>query len=179
MNMKKVLEKTTNYREMKLTGSIPIRPHLLKYVCWNENIKIGEAIDLKGGGNIAFILQMLLRGKLESISYDDRQSVGKDYTQSLYYVYPLRHLNEGRIFIDEKAILIFNQFLHKHFHETLNVLIIQNQKYGIKIESSIKDFMDMLGIEDEIEYDSLKKANFRLRIARNIELNSTRKCPVI
>jgi len=161
-----------------LTGSIPVRPHLLKYVCWSENIDLDQAIDLKEGSNIAFVLQMLLRGKLESISYDKRQHINDDYSASLKYTYPLRHLNEGRIFIDERSILIFNRFLHKQFHETLLTLVIQNQRYSVTTSDTIKGFMDTLDIFDDIEFDSLKKANFRLRKAKKIDLNKTRMCLV-
>ena len=53
-------------------------------------------------------------------------------------------------------------------HEDLLTFIINNREYNIQEKKSIEVFMNQIDIWEDISYDAIKKASYRLRNFRKI-----------
>ncbi|HQU52010.1 MAG TPA: hypothetical protein PK643_03310 [Saprospiraceae bacterium] len=156
---------------IKLHGSVPVKRYLLKYALATENLDIGEPLDLKNCGIIGFQLKLLLTNKT-NVNHEDDISINtlNKFDARLTFIIHAKLKAFNGFFISRKSIVIFNSFLHQLFHEELLRAIIKAEENNILIADVIHDFMNRYGIEEDedISFDAVKKANYRLRNSRNM-----------
>ena len=160
-----------------IKGTIPIKPHLKKFVCWLENLKEDDHINLYQRTTIPRILKLLLTFKTEIIIDSDRP-LPQDLTDQISYSLTIKRLDRGDIHLTKAGIIEFNSFLHYLFHDMLLARVVREvgkSKPNKKTEKQvIYEFLEEIGIEDIVNYESVKKSSYRLRKEKNMGVFSDR-----
>lgn len=150
-------------------GAIPCRTYLKKYVLFRENLSEGEPLDLSQRGTIPRMLGALLCGKLNHDYQRDAYEVTPThFPDQLEFKIDWWRSKENKIIITMESVRFFDSFLYDDFHDYLLTRIIEGMRAGGKEKFIIEDVMQELDIIDDISFDALKKASFRLRNARKI-----------
>lgn len=148
-------------------GTIPIRPHLKKFIQYIENLEVDAPIDIYGKGIVALTLKMLLTFKTH-IEIHESRSLPKELTETIQYTVTLSHFNRGKLHLSKAGIIEFDKFIHSLMHEVLLQKVLMYIKTGRQEKDAINDFCDDVGIDEEISFEGLKKSNYRLRNAKKI-----------
>ena len=155
---------------MKLHGTIPVKGYLHKYATRIENIG-DNPLDLTNCGVIGFQLKLLLENKT-NVNHKDKVSNNTltKYDSALKFKIHYRWSAYNNLFISRQSIVIFNSFLYYLFHEDLLKCILRGERDGIPIKDSIFTFAEMYGIviDEDISFEAIKKASYRLRNVKNI-----------
>jgi len=151
-----------------LVGSIPVRPTMLAYLCFKEGIQPNDIIDLRGSGHIKGYLKDLLCNKSELLSsrMKSREFV-LTYSTYLKIAVSIRMEHFYRFFISRDGIVVFDRFLYSLMINDLNMAILIGVSAGKTEKQVIEEFLRMLGIEEQIEHESLKRACTRYRARQN------------
>ncbi len=114
-------------KRLELTGSIPIKPHLKKFVQHLENLPSDGALNINSPGSIPFFFRLMLEGKTNLYDTNSFYDVHKDnklsqeYADLLHYTYTARMLHFDRFYFSRKNIRAFNLFVHRLFVDFLIV----------------------------------------------------------
>lgn len=160
----------------KIEGSIPMKPWLAKFARKIENLAEHEPVNLSHNSYIAKIIKLFLTGKTKLKTSGEKNRIGEEYSGSLRYSIAY---SRNLIFITPTGIRTINKLLFCLFHEMLLSEILMGQRYGIDQKEIIENFLERYGIEIEIDvsYDTIKKANFRMRESKKIASFRGAKCP--
>lgn len=155
-----------------LTATIPVKPYLLKFVHYYEKINPGEPLNINNGGALAYNLMLLASNKneLRKASTKSYYGVENELTAKLRFTINTKMQTLNRMFWHRDAVVQINTFLYLQFNEYLQQFIEMNQSMdpSLQYRDLIMRWMDMLGInDDDIDYDSIKKANYRFREKKN------------
>ncbi|PHN06958.1 hypothetical protein [Flavilitoribacter nigricans] len=163
---------------MNIVASIPVKDHLKTFALILENCEEDEVLDLKNGGVICYVLRMMLEGKMKMPDRKDYR-LSPEYGASLQFKINSSMLDRGEISISSQNIIVFNQFLHKLLNELLlDRILVAREKYLSKEIDVIHDFLTDFEIEEQLESDTLKKSNYRLRKAKKIP-GFTERCVLL
>ena len=137
-----------------------------------------EIIDLTGSSFFSRVLKIFMTGKSRLETRADQKEIGKLYTDCLKFSIPYRNLDRGRIFIEPNAVVLINNLFFSAFHEMLLDRILYAQEMGIQEKEAIMNFMRKHGIEPDVDlnFDTVKKANYRLRESKNIDHFYSPRC---
>lgn len=166
---------------INLVGTIPMKPHLEKYVRRIENLSPGEAIDLTGVGIIRITLRHMLTRKsiiLEEESTTSYKNFEATYSAKLRYRISERMQTFSEFYLSKASIIYFNRFVHTLLHEELLIKIMEGITRGEKEKDIIYDFMRQVEIDELVSFDTLKRASTRLRNAKKIGTIHQQKRPV-
>jgi hypothetical protein len=153
---------------MTISVSVPLIPYLYKFLLWKERLAPGDLLDLIGSkGDVAYVLGGMLTTKVQA-RYDDTEKLSDTYTEEIRVKLDTRRLNSGRVVISDANVRMFNQFLRKNLHELLLERIMNGMRHKQKECNIIYDFIRELGMEDDVSFDTLKKAQTRLRKSKKI-----------
>lgn len=155
--------------------SFPVKAHLKKYLYFVENLKAQDTLDLTKPGTCTYVLKLLLSGK-SNIPFYVKSAFDEEYNDKMYVLINARQFNQGEFYMSPKAIRTFNQFLHRKMHEQLLQRILLLSKYKTTEKEVIYDFMRELDMEEDISFDALKKASYRLRKSKNFPLFRQQVC---
>ncbi len=161
--------------EMK--GWIPIRPHLLRYVEWRECLVAGHPIVIPGMTIIAQALDLCLTNKTSYLTSTIRREESRvhEYSGRLHYlVHGITRCRYNFHFVTAQQGMAFNIFLHHAMHDDLLRLIQAGQAAGQYEINIIKNFLDETGMDELINYESVKKAQYRLRQAKAYSMQKGR-----
>lgn len=155
--------------------SIPARSYLKKFLHWSLNIPPDAHIDLAEHGHepTVKVIAGTLSGKLEvEMFYSSKDPLPQEgyYNDEIKLVINHRRFQYNRIHIDRDTSRYIDSYLHGIFHSHLLLLVRANTQHKLMNElQCINSLCDLIGIgEDDISFDALKKATYRLRIAKNI-----------
>lgn len=161
-----------------LRGSLPMRPHLLSFLVVKENLQAGQALLLPGGTVVGQYLDALLLNK-GAVEDDRRQYIPDTYTGELGFEFSEGRGDRPNIFLSSTRIIRFNEFTHNYMHETLFESVLFNQRNGGMSEKEvIYKFIEYYRIYT-INFDSLKKASYRYRLAKNLDIFCSGKRPTV
>lgn len=171
--------------KFEITARIPMRPYLLKYVRHLENLEEGEALDLHRNGLIPYLLQWLVSTKADLLNslaqYKDgnkQSTIKEQFTGQLPVSLTRRMERHWRMYWTAEAIFMFDRLVHKHFHDMLGYRILAGVEAGDNEKDIIQDYLASMGItEEEIGFDSVKKAATRWRNDKKIPNLNLQKCP--
>ena len=146
---------------------INMRPHLAKWVHYMCNLAEGEHVSLRGGGLIGYLIKEQLTTK--AVIFDEEPLKRNPYTSRVSFLVDKTQYRSGRIFMSRRGTRYVNAILHRMMVEYLQMQILTlGQLHGMQARQVIEWFMEQTGIDyDDIEYDSLKKANYRLMKERD------------
>lgn len=155
---------------MKLVGTLPVKPYLAKFVYSREYMEPGKALNLQNNSVISYTLKMLFTNKtnLDESDYLSYEKMNKEYTGEMRFKITSRMQAFSCFYISRKSITVFNQFLNRLFHEFLLSRIVEGVANGKDEKEIIFEFMRELDIEDDITFDAIKKANYRLRKSKKM-----------
>lgn len=148
------------------TGSIKVRPYLAAYTRWRENLAPDQPLLVPGCSPIALALDLCLTNKT---TYLASRAVGlpdEKYGARLRYTVAGSRDRDGFLFVTDAMALRFNSFLLHDLHNLLADRIFRAVADGGSEKLTLLGFMREVGIEELVEYDALKKANYRLRTHR-------------
>lgn len=161
----------------EIKGWIPIRPHLLRYVQWREHLDAGAPIIVPGITPIAQALDLCLTNKTSYLTSTLRKEEpsAHEYTERLYYL--VRGATRCRYnfhFVTAPQGMAFNIFLHHAMHDDLLRLIQAGQAAGQYEINIIRNFLEDTGMDDLINDESVKKAQYRLRKTKHYQVQKGR-----
>lgn len=155
-------------------GVIRLEKRLLRFVINRENLDPHNPIlDLSK----PTIIRQQLTNQLAR--YDDlgsQESHGIAYCERLKFRPRLQDSKMQRVYLDANSTFFFNRFLHRLFEELLFENIANFKQFNPKKSTldAVEFFLNKhrLTIEDypdvNFEHDSLVKADYRLRVSRNL-----------
>lgn len=147
-----------------IIGHLPIRPHLLRYVEWREGLPPGQALAVPGPSIIAVTLNLILVSKTNMLlSGRCRDAKLAQCSARLRYQVTGRRYWRDHIFVADDSALAFGDFLTALLHQDLLDLIIAGQRERRLEKDVIVQFMLDTGLDDFMEFDALKQAQFRYR----------------
>lgn len=155
---------------MNLVASIPVKPHLRKFVHYLENLAPDAPLNLSRSGVVGYTLNLLLTNKTNLIHSDTLagDKLQEKFQDQLRFKVSVRMQTFNCFYLTRRSISIFNTFLHNLLHETLLYRIRMGVAAGQDEKEIIYDFMRELDIEEDVTFDAVKKANYRLRNAKKI-----------
>jgi hypothetical protein len=171
MILEATVPKATTYRPSPgYSGMLQVRPDMLAFVRWRENLLPDQPIQLPGHGAISNYLSDLIDfGK--SMYFPGANRIAPDnamLTARLKF-----HAAPGLIDCSffEYADLVahyFNQYLYKHWLDSQATFIGAATFYSPKLDSKdiLSDYMRQSGVDEYREQDADIKAYYRLRLSR-------------
>lgn len=158
-----------------ITVGIPVRSYLKKFLYWSLNLPANTAIDLAQYGNdpLVKVISGMLVGKLDIdqfYSSDDESPRDGYYDEEIQLIINPRRFQYQRIHISRDTSRFLDAFLYGTFHSHMQVLIRAHVPDKVFNEKDCIELMCKLtGIgEDDISFDALKKASYRIRNSKNI-----------
>jgi len=164
----------TTTTKIELTGSIPTKPHLKKFVQYLEHLPPDGVLDLNSIGAVPFFFRLLLEGKTnlyDSNSFYDihkDQKLTNDYTDSLQYTYTSRMLQFNRFYLSRKNIRAFNLYVHRLFIDFLVLRVQEGIENGKTEKHIMQHYFDVMDIEAGTTMESVKRALTRARKRKKI-----------
>lgn len=157
---------------MTLRACVPVKPYLLKFIRHIENLEENQPLNLNNGGVVGYILKGYLTTKLKVSHKTEKKftSIQKEYTSILWFEVNEEMKQFNTFYIDKSSIVAYNSFLLRLFHEFLLDKIRDGKEEGVQARTTIMEFMEKFGIDEEIDLGSLKKANYRLRLAKKLPI---------
>lgn len=153
---------------------VPIVRYLKKYVYAHEQLPYDSPIDTSKGGHIITPLTLLFTGKTD-LRWQETSIKGEyDYMPILL---PWRNLERSQVVITPERVSFYNSFLYKSFLDQLLLKVMVGRVAKITEADTIRNEMAELDIVDDIDYDTIKKAIYRLKIRRKIPSFYDRNCP--
>jgi len=153
---------------MNIKAAMPVKGYLKKYVLWKENIEEGDILEIgESQGEISWVLSGILTGKIKA-TQNGPKNIPEVYDDEIIFKIPVLRFRANRLFFPIDGIRYFNTYLYRDFHETLLVHILANKEFGITEVDTIYRWIDMLGIIDDISFDALKKASYRMRKSKDL-----------
>lgn len=152
------------------SGMLPIRPDLLAFIQWRENIAPGEALQLPGHGAISNYLSSLITfGKSMYFPGANRMAPDNEALTARLKFQAAPGLIDCSFF--EYADLVafaFNEYLYKHWIDSLATYIQSAMLYNQKLDAKdlLADYMRQTGVDSYREMDADIKAYYRLRLSR-------------
>lgn len=151
-----------------------VRPYLLAYAEWRENLEPGQPIVIPGCSPIAVALDLCLTNKSTYLASRARFIPPEKFTRRLYYTISGSRSRDGFLFVTDAMMLRFNSFILHALHNDLADRIFRVLGEGVddgqqvrgRAKAVMLEFMTECGIDELVEYDALAKANYRLRTHR-------------
>lgn len=168
------MQSIKTYRTDNLTppphrGLLPIKKYLLQFVAWREHLPDPTApISVPGLGPIAAAIDMVLTtgdAYLRSNSWFTIDSYG---ARLHYIVQDLPRLKRDTLYVTDEGAAQFNRFLEQLMRDDLNMRILDGKKRGDQEKRIIEGFLDETGLNEYLDFDSEKKAQWRLRTHRGV-----------
>ena len=152
-------------------GMIPVRPDMLNFIRWRENIAPDQPLQLPGHGAIGNYLAGLIEFA-KSMYFPGANRIAPDnalLTARLQF-----HAAPGLIdstFFEyaDLVAFFFNDYMYKHWLDSQATFIGSAIFYAPKMDSKdvLADFMRQTGVDEFREHDADIKAYYRLRLSRH------------
>jgi hypothetical protein len=158
-------------------GKLYLQPWLWKFLLSVENLAANGVLDVTKPSLIRAEIRNRLVTKTQLGAGGDVMN-RKKYSSVLRFSMSLQHERSLRVYLTHTAQMDLNTILQKFFVELAHSHVRQAMKKNemAKTEAEKKtavsvfyEFLDLYGItNDEIDWESLKKADFRLRDIRGM-----------
>lgn len=160
-------------------GYIAIRPAMLQFLRWRENLQPGDALILPGKGAISIYLSELIAFARTLYNPANPLEVPDlpDYTARLHFQCAGAFIDES--FFDYAALVsvYFNTFLYHLWLDEVDryrAVAIVYSRDRLDGQDAIADLLRISGMEYFDELDTAIKRNYRLRDLRGMVHNRRR-----
>jgi len=153
------------------SGMLPIRPDMLSFVRWRENLAPDQPIQLPGHGAIANYLSDLIDfGK--SLYFPNANRIAPEnplLTARLKFHAAPGLLDETFFEYADLVAYYFNEYLYKHWLDSQATFIGSAMFYAPRLDAKdvLSDYMRQTGVDEFREQDADIKAYYRLRLSRH------------
>lgn len=145
---------------MKVTGYIPMKPHLLKYIRYREGLAENKPMLIPDDNVISMYLDSLLTNK--NAVREDKRHTMTSYKAKLPIRFSNRAIKWNDIFFSATRVQNFNNYVHKLLVDDLVNRIIVSKKLGQQEKETINKFIFEADLY-EITFSALQKASQRHR----------------
>lgn len=153
---------------------LPVKAHLLQYVVWRERLPAADTpIPVPGLGPIAAALDMVRTFDHVYLGAAPREAVDH-FTARLYYALDP---SETRRFVADPGVILFNRFLDQLLRDDLFARILAGKSGGLQEKKVIEDFLTETRLDEFLDFESVKKAQWRLRVNRRVPTIRTGRLP--
>lgn len=153
------------------SGMLPVRPDMLAFIQWRENIAPGQAIRLPGHGAISTQLANIIEfGKYMYFPGANRMAPeNEDLTAKLKFVADPGLIDCSFFEYADLVAHYFNQYLYKYWLDCMATFVQSAVFYapGLDSKDILSDFQRQTGVDMYREFDADIKAYYRLRLSRN------------
>jgi hypothetical protein len=130
-------------------------------------MEVGERLDVGNGGIVAHSLLLLMNYKTK-LDFYSTTHFAERYTVALPLYIPQRLWQRMKCFVGVEEVVAFNQHIHKLFHE----MVLQRVQFYIQTgrteKAAIQDFLELIGAEEDVHWESIKRVSHRVRTAKKI-----------
>lgn len=152
-------------------GCVQLKPHLYNFLLSNENISLiaeNPVLDICKNTLISRQLRTYCR-EYSTLRIQDVNR--KLFPVKLRFQLPVNDPYPEKIYFDSQATNDFNNFIHYYMIETLNRHVRNFIEFtGGMAKDGYLDFIQKNGLENsDIDWETLKKAEFRLRKEKLID----------
>lgn len=153
-------------------GMLPIRPDMLAFIHWRENLQPGEPLLLPGSGAISNHLASIIEfGK--SMYFPGANRIAPDnaeLTAKLKFSAAPGLIDCSFFEYADLVAYYFNQFIVKHYLDSLATFVQAATFYNERLDSKdvLADFQRQTGVDMHREHDADIKAYYRLRLSRRM-----------
>ena len=151
-----------------IRGVLPIRPDLLKYVYFKENLPVGAPLELPGLGVIRGELHNLIafgHGVFSPFTCERAEESLDPLSARLPFVLHSAVYHDFFQYADHVAYY-FNRFLQRLRMDDLTLRYQIAQELGVAGKDYISDIVTGLDFAEQKEFDAIIKAGYRLRKQR-------------
>lgn len=150
-------------------GLLPVKKHLLAFVAWREHFPdLLTPLTVPGLGPIAAALDMVLTTGDAYLASSNWLTVDTYGARLHYLVQDIPRLRQDMLYVTDAGAAQFNRFLEQLLQDDLHARILAGKKNGDQEKRIIERFMDETGLNEYLEFDMLKKAQWRLRTHRGV-----------
>lgn len=150
-------------------GMLPIQPHLLAYLTWKENLSKGELFTIPSQSPIAVALSGYILLSLRLIR-DARQVAPTCLKMERYTArlpFQIQGVYNPDFFIIADLIAKeFDAYLYHTLQAELFDRILFAKRFGMEEKDTIEGFLDESGLNYYLDFEAVKKAQYRLRQTR-------------
>lgn len=163
---------TTPRRPNTFTGMIPVRPDMLAFVRWRENLAESAPLRVPGTGAISqYLYDLICFGKSMYFPGANRLAPECDDLSARLKFEAEPGLIDSSFF--EYADLVayyFNQYLYKNWLDSAATFVGAATLYckGLDSKDVLADYQRQTGVDAHRELDADIKAYYRLRLARGL-----------
>lgn len=157
--------------------TIPMRPHLIKFLYWLENQKGStDPLRISYAGVVADIMKLIAQKK---DTYLIKGEAKKPKCATTLKFFLPRYFWSGRdedirIFFDGRSQYALGEAVHNLHKELLTHYVLTASEYKITERAAVWNWIEKLGIEegadDDITFDALTKICQKLRNTRGQKL---------
>ncbi len=162
---------TQKKRTNHYTGMLPIRPDMLAFIRWRENLEPDQPLSLPGSGAISTQLAAIIEfGKSMYFPGANRLAPeNEDLTARLKFVADPGLIDCSFFEYADLVAHYFNRYLYKYWLDSMATFVQSATFYNPKLDSKdvLADFQRQTGVDTFREHDADIKAFYRLRLSRN------------
>lgn len=168
------MQSIKTYRTDDLTppphrGLLPIKKHLLQFVAWREHLPdLVTPLTVPGLGPIAAALDMVLTTGEAYLRSNSWLTIDTYGARLHYIVQDIPRLKQDTLYVTDAGAAQFNRFLEQLMRDDLNSRILDGKKRGEQEKRIIEQFLDETGLNETLDLDAEKKAQWRLRNHRGM-----------
>lgn len=157
--------------QKSLSGFLPVQPHLLAYLMWKENLQKGDQFIIPGQSPHAVVLSGYITVATRLIR--DSRTVPPSglkmhrYTARLPFIIPGLESTDFYIIADVIACQ-FDAYLYHAMQSDLLERVMFAKRFGIEEKDSIEAWLAESGLNYYLDFEAVKKAQYRLRAARQM-----------
>lgn len=162
------LKTTTTAHKDGVYGYLPIRPDMLQFLRWRENLPPAEPLLLPGHGGIAAYLTGLIEmGK--ALYFPDSHRAAPDLADcisKLRFRAAPGLVDESFFLYAEWVAYVFNRFLYNLYVDEGCFYVAVAQSYAparLEFKDALYHFHSESGVNDYREFDADIKSTYRLR----------------
>jgi hypothetical protein len=153
---------------------IPVSKIVRQFVLWHENLTGENPKPINANTTTAMLLSSLLV-QADLFNAAKASAIVEEYDAFLSIEIETKIINQYGCYVPDYNIIYFNTFMRRQMDEFLLKRIIDRNSLGIDQQDTINDFIEDAGLESLTNYESLKKAVYRLETAKGLSTSKQRK----
>lgn len=150
-----------------LVSATPIRPHLLRYIQYRENLHGRQPLPVPGMSPLSIALGWHICKK-KAYYLDPLDDLYRSHTSTLYFEVTPSMFAQNQRFVSATGLRRYEEFVSRSLTDHLLLLMLLAKAQRRAGKEVIEDFLRQSGLDDFIDFDAAKKAVFRLRAHRKL-----------
>lgn len=150
-----------------LLGGMPIRPHLLRFIQFRENLHGRDPLTVPGMSPLSVALGWQICKK-KAYYADPVDALYRTHTAVLRFQVSPSMYSDNLRFVSASGVRRYEEFVSRCLTDHMLFLFTQAKAQRRPGKDVIEEFLLQSGLDDFIDFDAAKKAVFRLRVHRKL-----------